>query len=856
MLGWLCTVAVSAQIQPVVISEVFYDTPLDEHWFAHHHGGCPCFNGEFVELFNPTTQTIDLSGWSLKDEDGSNRFVFPAGSTIAARSTVLVAYRHPLSPTFSIRELFPSITAEQESTSVHYHATIKLTNDGDALTLQTDRGDVVDQVSWRSQRKNHNPKVADNWTLQAYNGDQYVADMVLHSLQRKSIHASLSRIDFLQEDFETAEATPLHIPPQYDLAVLSAFYRGDEPNTDLPVGALPGEAVVTPTGAATYRIPIEAPPGTNGWQPQLAIAYNSQGGIGTLGRGWDVAGLSAISRGTPSFYYDGDVLETTSVQFDERDQLYMDGQRLLLLQGQHWADGAVYGLEAENRVRVTLSKAGDGQVRFTATYPGGRTVEYGGTDDSRVTNAARADDSRVLAWKANKATDAHGNEIRYTYDANGTYLKEVTYAKGENKLQFHYVDAGINTRTRYTKDFLTKQHLLLSYVDVYAGETRVRSYQCDYVTSDMDRRLNAVTELAGGAKLNATFIGWGEDGDLLKVDLGVRADRTLAEAEASIHAGDVNGDGYSDLIEMWVGSKNGDGHFCARLYDPSAHTFRQDAAFVKCFPYNNEDSKYTNKLTTGDINGDGKSEIIFMNRGVLEVYSYDGGALRKISERDMNFMGFDKRRGYDMAVAGINHDNYNDVVVLGYHLSERKLLGGIEHLFFPEVHILYGTESGLDTSKPISSVETRVSSRVFAMGNFRCDGKVNFLLNGFTGEYGLINEASFFSILNANWKLKNRRNVIPADFNGDGITDILFQNGQNYWWGIKQGTTDYTHPDFVELKGVLHRVSNGSESDKERDACYVADYNGDGLPDIILGDETWTGKGKKATFSHTTWYFY
>ena len=69
LLGWLCTVAVSAQIQPVVISEVFYDTPLDEHWFAHHHGGCPCFNGEFVELFNPTTQTIDLSGWSLKDED-------------------------------------------------------------------------------------------------------------------------------------------------------------------------------------------------------------------------------------------------------------------------------------------------------------------------------------------------------------------------------------------------------------------------------------------------------------------------------------------------------------------------------------------------------------------------------------------------------------------------------------------------------------------------------------------------------------------------------------------------------------------------------------------------------------------
>ena len=120
--------------------------------------------------------------------------------------------------------------------------------------------------------------------------------------------------------------------------------------------SIPDKVEVGPTGAATYSIPLEMPPGTNGFQPSLLINYNSQSGYGMLGIGWNVSGLSKIERGSKNFYHD-ETVKRNGITFTDEDQLYLDGQRLILLSGQHFREGAVYGFEVENYARVTIKKA-------------------------------------------------------------------------------------------------------------------------------------------------------------------------------------------------------------------------------------------------------------------------------------------------------------------------------------------------------------------------------------------------------------------------------------------------------------------------------------------------------------------
>jgi len=176
-------------------------------------------------------------------------------------------------------------------------------------------------------------------------------------------------------------------------------------------GATKGDFQVTPGGAAVYSVPIQVPKGTAGLQPAISLQYSSQSGPSEIGLGWSVAGLSSISRGTKNILEDGIV---QGVALNANDTFLLDGQKLVSL-GDLADEVTEYRTFADSYSKVrALDWSDAGPSKFISQTKGGLTLEFGGTEDSRVTIRGI-----TITWLCNKITDSVGNYIRIEYDQVG-----------------------------------------------------------------------------------------------------------------------------------------------------------------------------------------------------------------------------------------------------------------------------------------------------------------------------------------------------------------------------------------------------------------------------------------------------
>ena len=112
----------------------------------------------------------------------------------------------------------------------------------------------------------------------------------------------------------------------------------------LPVGSIKGLNSVLPTGAATYSISVALPSGTKGVEPSLSFEYSSQSGVGLMGFGWNISGLSSVTRVSKDHYHDN---SPSAPILSDNDGFALDGNRLILLSGEYGKPNSVYGTKNE-----------------------------------------------------------------------------------------------------------------------------------------------------------------------------------------------------------------------------------------------------------------------------------------------------------------------------------------------------------------------------------------------------------------------------------------------------------------------------------------------------------------------------
>ena len=180
-------------------------------------------------------------------------------------------------------------------------------------------------------------------------------------------------------------------------------------------------------GTANLNYPLQIPAGRGGMQPNLALTYNSGGGNGWLGIGWDISipCISVETRwGVPRY-------STT----EESESYLLNGEQLIMKD----TGGSIYLPHRnsafisrtdtnEQRFYARIDEAHDSIVRhgtspkdywWSVTDRNGVTHYYGkkkGSNSLDTESVLRGIDGSIAKWMLTESIDPNGNTVRYYYE--------------------------------------------------------------------------------------------------------------------------------------------------------------------------------------------------------------------------------------------------------------------------------------------------------------------------------------------------------------------------------------------------------------------------------------------------------
>jgi hypothetical protein len=309
-------------------------------------------------------------------------------------------------------------------------------------------------------------------------------------------------------------------------------------------------------------------------------------------------------------------------------------------------------------------------------------------------------------------------------------------------------------------------------------------------------------------------------------------------------AGDVNGDGFGDVI---VGAPNyGNGQTnegAAFVYHGSATGLNTSASWQIESNYDHSVLGYS-VAKAGDVNGDGYGDVIvgapwFTNGQDDEgaAFVYLGSAVGLDTIASWQVEGNQENAAMGAAIAGagdVNGDGYGDIIVSAYLFSNGQQKEGAAYIF-------HGTSSGLDTTAATilegNQAWLNFAGSVSGAGDVNGDGYSDIILgthaykNGepFEGAVFVYHGSAFGVSTTADWQSESNMAEswfgIPVasvgDVNGDGFSDVIvgatrFENGHSeegaafVFHGSSTGLSTTEEETFEGIKHPIAYALNGN----------------------------------------------
>ncbi len=325
-------------------------------------------------------------------------------------------------------------------------------------------------------------------------------------------------------------------------------------------------------------------------------------------------------------------------------------------------------------------------------------------------------------------------------------------------------------------------------------------------------------------------------------------------------AGDVNGDGFSDVI---VGAERYDS---GALYEGRAFVYYGSQCGLSVVP----DWEFSGDIhnarfghavgTAGDVNGDGFGDVIvgapYYHLGQNDegrVYVFCGSASGLGASPDWMAAGEQAgaKFGSPAACAGdVNGDGFSDVIV-GAHVYDH------DEIDEGRVYVYHGSASGLSTTPDWMAESDQASTQfghsVGTAGDVNGDGFSDVIVGAWLYDNGQSDEGRVFVYHGSpaglsstpDWTGESDQqdahygySAAPAgDVNGDGFSDVIVGARWYTTGAVREGGAFVYHGSASGLSAMPNWTTVGAQSDAFYGFSVFAagDVNGDGFGDVVVG---------------------